>query len=163
MWIVWEHYKNPVILWCWDTTQQVRTWAICIFLCFFCFLSVYIFSLFSKEKNVLKRTTVQRNWRWICLQGRPHPQSNPHLIPLSNSESSGRPIFHGATVGRSEAELLPSKQLPRFFPLLSTPQGKKKKYSFWKNMTNPSLLEDIKIAFHIGLTLYVCRSWKFTN
>lgn len=99
--------------------------AICCLRCFYWVFLVFIFSLFWKE-NVVKRTTVQRNRRWICLQGRPHPWSNPHLIPLSNSGSSGRPIFHGGTVGRSEAELLPSKSVPRFFPLLSPLQVEQK-------------------------------------
>ncbi len=109
-WLVWKGYYLQTV---------------CCFLSTYWVFYVYIFSLFWKE-NVVRWTTVQRNWRWICLQGRPHPQPNPHLIPLSNSGSSGRSIFHGGTVGRSEAELLPSKQIPRFFPLLSPLKVKRK-------------------------------------
>lgn len=106
--------------------SAVRTWSACCFLRICCFLPVDM-SHFRKEK-CFDADNRQRNWRWICPWGRPHPPSNPHFIPLSNSGSSGRPIFHGATVGRSEAELLPSKKVPRFFPLLFSPsrvKGKK--------------------------------------
>lgn len=105
----------------------------------FCF-SAYIFSLFW-EQNVLNTAAAKCNWRWKYLRGRPHPQSSFHLIPLSNSKSWSRPIFHEGTVGRSEAELLSSKQVPRFFPLLS-PKVRRYTNAFWENMA-------IQYCFHL--------------
>lgn len=140
------HYYIVTMVYNTHHNSAVRTWSACCFLCICCFLPVDM-SHFRKEK-CFDADNRQRNWRWICPRGRPHPQSNPHFIPVSNSGSSGRPIFHGATVGRSEAELLPSKKVPRFFPLLFSPsrvKGKKKKYTFGVNMTFAFLLSKLKI------------------
>lgn len=57
--------------------------------------------------------------------GQTPPASNPPLIPPCNSGSPGRPILHGA-LRRSDTKQLPSKKVPRFLPLLSLPQGKKR-------------------------------------
>lgn len=47
----------------------------------------------------------------------------PHFIPLPTTGSSDRPSkFDGRTVGGSEAELLPSKQVPHFLLLLTHPK-----------------------------------------
>lgn len=66
----------------------------------------------------------------------PHSQTPPSVQPPFNSppQTVGleADIFQGGTVGRSEAELLPSKRLPRFFPSPIPPQGKKKKNFFGK-------------------------------
>lgn len=45
-------------------------------------------------------------------------------------------MFHTGTVGRSEAELLCSKQVPRFFSLLSPPQGKKQNGTLFGPLMN---------------------------
>lgn len=117
------------------------------------------------------------NWRWIRPQATPHPRSNPHLIPLSKSGSSGRPISHGGTVGRSEVELLPSKQVPRFFPLPPAPPGKKEQnYTFGGNnqhlfcqrsISTTEILQNTKIFKYLNLknvflhfTLWTVRCWK---
>lgn len=128
------HYYIATMVYNTRHNSAVRTWSACCFLCMCCFLLVDM-SHFREEK-CFDADNRQRNWRWICPWGRPHPPSNPHFIPLSNSGSSGRPIFHGATVGRSEAELLPSKKVPRFFPLLFSPsrvKGKKTQNTFEVN------------------------------
>lgn len=72
-------------------------------------------SLFRKEKQA---TQLEMS---MPPSQTPPSEQPPHLVPLSNSGSPGRPISHTAIVGRSEAELLPSKKVSRFFPLLATP------------------------------------------
>lgn len=63
----------------------------------------------------------------IALGQTPPSVQPPPLNPLPKSGSAGRPILHGVTVGRSDTMQLPSKMVPRFLPLLSLPQGIKKK------------------------------------
>lgn len=60
-----------------------------------------------------------------CACGADPTRIQPPPIPPSNSGSPGRPILHGA-LRRSDTKQLPSKKVPRFLPLLSLPQGKKR-------------------------------------
>lgn len=75
-------------------------------------LSIYFLTLLKRKCFEPDNSATQLEMDVPLRQTPPSVQP-----PISNSGSSGRPIFHGGTVGRSEAELLPSKQAPHFFPL----------------------------------------------